>query len=83
MSEPVWILEDLHDEVYEGEPPRDVSKDKAEDHLEHIKKIRWALERALEHAARQREKVDRFVDLRKESAQKKINYHEACLIRYL
>ena len=83
MSEPVWMLEDLDDEVYEGERPNDVSQNDAEDHLEHIRKIRWELERELEHAARQREKVDRFVELRKESAQKKINYHEACLMRYL
>ena len=83
MSEPVWILEDLDDEVYEGERPNDVSQNDAEDHLEHLKRIRWALERDLEHAARQREKDDRFADLRKEKAQKKINYHEACLIRYL
>lgn len=83
MSEPVWMLEELDEGVYETGTPRDVSESNAEDHLEHLKRIKYELERDLQHVAQQQEKIDRFAKRSRDRAQKKIDYHEACLMRFL
>ena len=83
MTEPVWALDEPDDEWYESETPQDVSRNECEDQLDHIKRIQWELQRDLEHVDRQREKIDRFEDARKESAKKRIMKHHAHIWRHM
>ena len=83
MAEPVWALDEPDEEWYENEIPQDVSRNECEDQLDHIKRIQWELQRDLEHVARQREKIDRFEDARKENAKKKIMKHHATIWRHM
>lgn len=77
------LLEEIEDHVYDEPHPIEVTASQCEDHIEHIKQVRSELDKDLAHAEEYQRKVDEYRERIEHKAQRKINYHEACIKQHL